>query len=400
MATIPQITTTTGPEDKNGTEAAPPLHFELNTNPDPVRVSPATGDPSRVDFVLVGSRRSLLAVDCRKIVLNVPTGPNSPDLTSDLNSATPQISLPGWTAITNTSTKTVTFTPASGHATIGRDEGVTLQLMGLRINTVVGSSPLRIDVEWSDSGEDYWSTDSLTIDVGKFPADFVLRNFIPERLVVDNGGSVKLNWESSGASSLKLLYDVAEVNVLNQSTYTVNDVRHSTVFYLRATVQAGTGTVERILSTQVTVPVPDLEVARLVVNGTIEAKGDVTVATGKALTVNGLLAAKGAVEIQRDRQAIILNGGNKTKEFTAGTDGWIVGVLHNAQSYPESLTVRIDGEPTVVRSDPSRTDKLSVTLPVRRGSRVQLEVDTRGGSGPYPTTATVNWHPLGDSSPV
>ncbi|MCX4751254.1 hypothetical protein OG455_38115 [Kitasatospora sp. NBC_01287] len=267
MATIAQITVTES-DAKDGERTAPPLHFQLNTNPDPVRVSPSSGDPERADFVIVGSRRSLGSIDCRKIVLNVPTGPNSPDLTSDLTSGTPQISLPGWTATTSTTAKTITFTPASGHATIGRDQGVTLQLMGLRINTVVGSSPLRIDIEWAESGDDYWTTDSTTIDIGKFPADFYLRNFIAEDLIIDNGGSVKLNWEAGGASSLRLLYEAADVNVLRLSTFTVHDVRHSTVFYLRATVQVGTTTVERILSTTVTVRVPDLEVQNLKVRGT------------------------------------------------------------------------------------------------------------------------------------
>ncbi len=290
MATIAQITVTES-EAKAGERSVQPLHFQLNTNPDPVRVSPSSGDPERADLVIVGSRRSLGAIDCRKIVLNVPTGPNSPDLTSDLNSGTPQISLPGWSATISTTAKTVTFTPASGHATIGRDEGVTVQLMGLRINSQVGSSPLRIDVEWAESGDDYWATDSTTIDIGKFPADFYLRNFIAEDLIIDNGGSVKLNWEAGGASSLRLLYEAADVNVLGLSTFTVHDVRRSTVFYLRATVQAGTGTVERILSTTVTVRVPDLEVQNLTVRGSAVFDAGASFAADTAFAGNATFAA-------------------------------------------------------------------------------------------------------------
>ncbi|MEV0032672.1 discoidin domain-containing protein [Nocardia sp. NPDC050793] len=247
-----------------------PLHFDLNTNPDPVRVSPSSGDPQRADIVLVGSRRSATAIECRKITLTVPTGNNSPDLTPDLTSASAQISLPDWTPTTNTATKTITFTPASGHAEIGRDQGVTVQLMGMRINTEIGSAPLRIDLEWREAGlDDPWETGTTIFDIGKFPPNFHLANFIAEPLIIDNNGSVELNWEASGASSLRLLYDTAEVNVLNLTTYPVNNVTHTTVFYLRATVQVGNNTVERTLSTTVTVRVPDLEVSNLTVLGAL-----------------------------------------------------------------------------------------------------------------------------------
>ncbi|MFF3002338.1 hypothetical protein ACFVTF_05955 [Kitasatospora sp. NPDC057940] len=389
MATIPLITTT-DPDAKNGMDAAPPLYFELNTNPDPVRISPSNSDPARADFILVGSRRSTLAIDCRKITINIPTGPNSPDLTSDLNSATAQISLPGWTATTNTTAKTITFTPTSGHATIGRGDGVTLQLMGLRINTVVGSSPLRIDVEWAESGDDYWSTDSLTIDVGKFPADFVLRNFISEQFVIENGGSVKLNWEASGASSLKLLYDVAEVNVLNQSTYTVNNVRHSTVFYLRATVQSGTDTVERILSATVTVRIPDLEVANLVVNGTITAK-EVTVPTGHQLAVKGDITFEEATMGILGGLQMLEAPYGAIKRFEAPTDGLLMFTVFKQltdTSFPYG-EMSSGGLTFVLRPEPGHSSY--AMLPVRKGALCMYRyVGDSAGS-----LVTVTWVPFG-----
>ncbi|MFI9161930.1 hypothetical protein [Kitasatospora aureofaciens] len=389
MATVPQITATES-DAKNGALAGQALHFELNTNPDPVRVSPSTGDPARADLVLVGSRRSTLPIDCRKIVLNVPTGPNSPDLTSDLNSATPQISLPGWTATTNTTAKTITFTPASGHATIGRDEGVTVQLMGLRINAVVGSSPLRIDVEWAESGDDYWSTDSTTIDIGKFPPDFVLRNFISEDLVIENGGSVKLNWESSGASSLRLLYDAADVNVLNLSTYTINNVRHTTVFYLRATVQVGGNTVERILSTTVTVRIPDLEVANLLVNGAITAKGELIAPAGHRLAVKGEVAfEEGAVELLGNRQVFEVDA--SVRKFTAPTDGLAVLTVSKLSGSHDVHQGYISSGGLTVRAQPRSGGAGSATLPVLKGAYCDYYYD-----GPTAVaTVRVTWIPFG-----
>jgi hypothetical protein len=166
-----------------------------------------------------------------------------------------------------------------------KDRGITVQLMGVRINAQVGSAPVLLAVEWSEVGEDHWQTGTTVFDVGKFPADFYLRNLIAKPLIIDNGGAVDLTWEVGGASSLRLLYDTADINVLGQTTYPVNSVRHTTVFYLRATVQVGTNTAERILSTNVTIRVPDLEVQNLTVRGRIAVlRGTRTASTSLGTT--------------------------------------------------------------------------------------------------------------------
>ncbi|WP_435592513.1 discoidin domain-containing protein [Nocardia sp. bgisy118] len=256
-----------------GTEQATssaPLYFELTTDPDPVRVSPSSGDPQRADIVLVGSRRSGLGIECRKITITVPAGNNSPDLTSDINSIAPQISLKDWTPRTDAEAKTITFTPTTEFTVIGRDEGVTIQLMDARINTQVGSAPLRIEMEWREIGfDDPWETGLATMNIGKFPPDFVLDNFTAEQPIIDNGDSVRLSWVAQGASSVKLLYDVAEVDVTNKTTWTVPNVTGTTVFYLRGTVQVGNNTVERTLMTTVTVRIPDLVIGNLEIHGSV-----------------------------------------------------------------------------------------------------------------------------------
>ncbi|MEV6217623.1 hypothetical protein [Nocardia sp. NPDC051833] len=196
----------------------------------------------------------------------MPTGPNASDLTPDITSIAPQISLKDWTPRTDPTAKTITFTPTAEYTVIGRDEGVTIQLMDARINSVVGSSLLAIAMEWREvDGDGVWETGSVAINVGKFPPDFVLENFTADQLIIDNGDSVRLTWAAGGVSSLKLLYDVAEIDVTNKATYTAPNITRTTVFYLRGTVQEGNGTVERTLSVTVTVRVPDLTVRRLTV---------------------------------------------------------------------------------------------------------------------------------------
>ncbi len=262
MSTVFQTTAT----------AAAALEFSLNTNPDPIRVSPTTGDVERADLVIVASRRESKAIECNKITVTIPTGPNSPDLALDLTGIDPQISLKDWTATTDATAKTITFAPTSGHATISRDEGVTIQLMGLRINRQVGSAPLLIRVYSREAGNNgAFQPDLTTLEIGKFPANFYLRNLKADPLIIDNGDKVDLTWEAGGVSSLRLLYDTADINVLGQSKYSLSEgkVTNTTVFYLRATVQIGNNTVERILSTTVAVRIPDLEVGNLFIRGGI-----------------------------------------------------------------------------------------------------------------------------------
>ncbi|MGH3898533.1 MAG: hypothetical protein ACRDTA_09815 [Pseudonocardiaceae bacterium] len=281
MAILPQYVATTMTTTGERSSSTSPLFFELNTDPDPVRVSPPTGNPQRADFVLIGSRRSTQPIECSEITVTIPTGNNSPDLTPDINSISPQISLPNWSAQTHASTRNITFTPTTGIAVIGRDQGVTIQLMGMRINTVVGSAPLRITITWRESfignETEPWETGTTIFDIGKFPASFQLDNFKAEQPIVDNGDSVKLNWEASGASSLRLLYDAAEINVLTKSTYTVHNLSHTTVFYLRGTVQAGTNSVTRTLTTTITVRNQDLEVGNLRVVRNLRVLGNLRV---------------------------------------------------------------------------------------------------------------------------
>lgn len=267
MSTVFQ-TAATGSKDAGTTATA--LQFSLNTNPDPIRVSPSTGDVERADLVIVASRRESGAIECNKIIVVIPTGTNSPELALDLQGIDAQTSLKDWTATTNPTAKTITFAPTSGHATISRDEGITIQLMGVRINRQVGTAPLITQVYSRPAGtSESFQPDITTLEIGKFPADFYLRNLIAKPLIIDNGDTVTLTWEAGGVSSLRLLYDTTDINVLGESTYPVSNVSHTTVFYLRATVQVGNGTAERILSTTATVRVPDLDVGNLFIRGNL-----------------------------------------------------------------------------------------------------------------------------------
>jgi hypothetical protein len=342
MTTVPQYTATTTADGTVTTSS--PLHFSLNTDPDPVRVS----QPAH--FVLVGSRRSVTPIECRKITVTVPTGNNSHHLTPNLGSVSPQISLPDWTPATNTATKTITFTPTSGHAEIGRDHGVTVQLMSMPINAEVGSAELRIGLEWRDAGygdDEPWVTGTTIFDIGKFPPSFHLANFKAEELIIDNGDSVTLTWEARGVSSLKLLYDAAEISVIDWTTWTISNISHTTVFYLRATVQVGNNTVERTLSTTVTVRVPDLEVRTLTVLRSITASGNISTTDGNISTTAGTVSGKNVTAT-----TVTATGDIST---TNGNISTINGTVSGRNISATAGTVTATGQPrsTAVPPDPA-----------------------------------------------
>ncbi len=291
MAIVPQYSAT--PAGDGSTPRA--LYFALTTSPETVHVSPSVTDPELADFIFVGTRRGY-PIHCDKITLTVRTGTGSHQLALDLEGIDPLNSL-DWTP--EVRGQTITFTPATeDYAEIVPDKGVTIQLMKVRINAEIGSSALDVEVRFRDADStdpNAWDTDKTTFDIGKFPADFYVRNFIPDKLSIDSGEGVSLSWEVGGATSLRLLYEAAEINVLNYVKWPPRDekieLRNTTVFYLRAGIQAGTSFIERILSATVTVIRPELELGSLIVYGDTVLKGDILVTPGNTLMADTLAAA-------------------------------------------------------------------------------------------------------------
>ncbi len=271
------------------------LYFALTTSPETVHVSPSVADPKLADFIFVGTRRGY-PIHCDKITLTVRTGTDSHQLALDLDGIDPLNSL-DWTP--EVRGQTIIFTPATAdYAEIAADKGVTIQLMKVKINAEIGSSALDVEVRFRDADStdpNAWVTDKTTFDIGKFPPDFYVSNFIPDKLSIDSGEGITLSWDVGGATSLRLLYEAAEVNVLSYVKWPPGDekitLRNTTVFYLRAGIQAGTSFIERILSATVSVIRPDLELGSLIVHGDTILKGDTLITPGNTLMADTFAAA-------------------------------------------------------------------------------------------------------------
>ncbi|MEX2969517.1 hypothetical protein [Streptomyces sp. C184] len=280
----------------------PLLAYTLTTSPDPLKASPENPQTpeERGELQIVGSRHSGTPADVQWIRVKVPAGPMSPDLATDLAKVTPRISLSGWTARLDAAAKEFVFSPSAGHAPIGPDTGFTIQLSDIPVNRKVGTSPITV-TESSRTGSSAFQSRATTFHVGKFPADFYLRNLICTPLVINNGGNVTLTWERSANATYELLYGDTNLDVTNDTSKRITNVKSDTTFYLRGTTGDASNPVVRILSAQVSVIKPDLEIGNLIVHGSTQLNGATST---KNLTVGGTAS---------------LNGATTTKDLTVNT---------------------------------------------------------------------------------
>ena len=270
------VTQTTAAPPQTATDFGSQLQYSLTTVPDPLTVSPASGTVEPGDLIIVGSRIAPEPIETNEIAVHVPIGTEAWQLVLDYTGMKPEINLTGWTATPDPANERILFKPTSGHATLTPEQGISVQLNELRLNRQVGTAPVIIVVNWRTPGSTSWRTEEQTFSIGKFPAGFYLRDLKANDAYIENGDSVTLTWERSEGPTYHLLYENTEIKVDKYSTYTVQDIRRNTMFYLRSRIQQGTGHAERTISTYITVNKPDLEVGHLTIHGDTVAHGDIT----------------------------------------------------------------------------------------------------------------------------
>ncbi|WP_044370704.1 hypothetical protein [Streptomyces noursei] len=357
------ITQTTAPADtETASDFGSQLQYSLTTVPDPLTISPPNGTVEEADLIIVGSRIHPDPIETNEISVYVHAGTEAWQLVLDHTGLQPSITLPDWTATVDSAEGRILFKPNTGTATLSPEQGVTLHLNKLRINRQVGTSPVTIELKWRAPGSSSWRTETQDLAVGKFPAGFYLRNLKADAAYIENGDPVTLTWERSEGATYHLLYDNVEIDVTKYSTYTVQDIRRNTMFYLRGRVQQGTGTAERTLSTYVTVNRPDLEVRNLDVHGK-----------------TGVMS----------RRTMSAPDDTRDWEATAQTDG-----LLNAQVIRGKLMVRHQNDSTGNSWSTGFTagdgDGATLLIPVEKGWKVKIS--WLGSVG----HATMFWFAFGD----
>ncbi|MFC9883214.1 hypothetical protein ACFVJW_27020 [Streptomyces libani] len=318
------------------TAQEPLLSYDLTTSPDPLKASPEKPEEpeERGELIIVGSRHSGTPADVKWIKVKVPAGTMSPDLATNLSTINPRITLNGWTARLDESTKEFVFSPAGSHETIGPDTGFTIQLSQIPISRKVGTVPICV-TEHSRTGKSAFQDRSTVFSVGKFPADFYMIEFVADETRIDNGGEITLTWKRSTNATYELLYGDTNLNVTNETTRTITNIKSDTTFYLRGTTGDPTNPVTRTLYAQVTVRKPDLEIGNLTVHGTVNG----------SLTVNGPIQANDTLTVNSLRpgyNSLIVKGTTQLHGYTRIDDTLQMGpegTLISSQGYIGMLEV-------------------------------------------------------------
>ncbi|MEU1376889.1 hypothetical protein ABZ442_24980 [Streptomyces triculaminicus] len=373
----------------------PLLSYGLTTSPDPLKASPENPSTPEEEgeLVIVGSRRHRDPADVQSIKVKVPAGTMAPDLATKLSSIVARISLDGWTPRLDESTDEFVFTPAADHETIGADTGFTVQLSQIPINRKVGTVPITV-TERSRTGNSAFQERSTTFDVGKFPADFYLRNLITNPLVIDNGGETTLTWERSTNATYELIYGDTSLNVTNVTTRTITNVKSDTNFYLRGTTGDPTHPVVRILTAQVTVNKPDLDIGNLTVSGTINAHGPITARDDVTIS-QGLLTVNGPTDLMGPHVNLhegLLSTSSERKYFIADTAGIVIGWA-DARSASEFgwLSYSSFGADNLVFQNFDGRSIKTLVAPVKKGTRFSVACYVGEGDVSW----SITWIPLG-----
>nr|BFD89217.1 hypothetical protein KitaXyl93_05770 [Kitasatospora sp. Xyl93] len=409
-----------------GTAADDPLlTYQITTTPSPLKASPENPQaPEEIGELIISvARQSGTPADVEWIKVKVPAGAMAPDLATDLNKISPRISLTGWTVRLDAAAKEFVCAPAASHAPIGPGTGFTIQLSDIPISRKVGTAPVTV-TERSRTGNSAFQNRATVFHLGKFPADFYLRNFQCAPSIIPNGGDVELTWERSANATYELLYPGVNRDVTTRTSLPIEGVTSDTTFYLRGTTGDPSNPVVRILSTHLTVLKPDLDIGNLIVNGTVMAKGDVTIAPGKQLAVPKIVGNGSHIEvassIHQSAGGVSVNTGGLTVDGNATVSGELTATsvtarnsltvgLPTASALPEGMAgytadKMLDGRDDTFyqsRLTPHVNDWAMVDLgEVRRITRIDIHFTSSGVIGRVETSNDrTNWTSRGAVTP-
>ncbi|MDX2762888.1 hypothetical protein PV733_35570 [Streptomyces europaeiscabiei] len=280
------------------------LPYEPSTDPKPLRVSSAEETEYGSVNINVGGGITTSAW-CNKITVRVPVGAGAEHLTTEGADIKTGAST-GWTPSAPTVSggfAVITFTPARAVQFTGQI--VTLTLSNIAVNRTAGQVSIAI-VESSSRTDGSFTNKDAAVEVDKFPAGFVFRNFAPEKIMVENGEVAVLRWEGSDAKYTMHWGDTpAGVSLDKERVWpTPRGLTTVTGFMLRAEVTAGGVTLTHTLTTAVTVRIPDLVVRNLTVQGPATFADSVSLSnTAKDLTVAGSVRGAGSNPLRVSQNA-------------------------------------------------------------------------------------------------
>ncbi|MFI7199123.1 hypothetical protein ACIBQ7_17395 [Streptomyces massasporeus] len=375
------------------------LPYEPSTDPKPLRVSSAEETEYGSVNINVGGGITTPAW-CNKITVRVPVGAGAEHLTTEGADIKTGAST-GWTPSAPTVSggfAVITFTPARAVQFTGQI--VTLTLSNITVNRTAGQVSIEI-IESSSRTNGSFTNKDAAVEVDKFPAGFVFRNFAPEKIMVENGEVAVLRWEGSDAKYTMHWGDTPAGVPLDKERVwpTPRGLTTVTGFMLRAEVTAGGVTLTHTLTTAVTVRIPDLVVRNLTVQGPATFADSVSLSnTAKDLTVAGSVRGAGSNPLRVSQNAglkvdAVLNvtGASTFADSVSLTntakDLTVAGAVRGAGSNPlrvsQNAGLKVDAVLNVTGASTFNnniTTTGNVTVggkrAIRAGDRIKLEVNS------------------------
>ena len=271
------------------------LNYSLTTLPDPLQVSPATGNQSYGTLTFVVSNGGNVAVDVSQIQFVLPIGTLAQQLTNDAAAILYNSSPAGQWNISMTASGVFTAVPASGNTVPVTTNGIVFQLFNIPVNQQVGTVNINVNETATSQGNPS-QVRTASFSVAKFPYGFFFNNFTPQVPMVQDKQTVTLTWQGSDMATYNMYYGAANpVPVNNVRTWTSPALTNDTTFLLRATVVYLGETVTRDLTTTVVVANPEIQGSSLSIAGISNLAGNTTI--GGTLTANSSATIAGATTI-------------------------------------------------------------------------------------------------------
>lgn len=216
------------------------LTYAVQSNPNPLQVSPQTGSPSLATLTIIVSNDTHKLIKCQSISFGFLEGTDAKDFFSDATGI-------GTTAPTGWSLKQTgslfTATPDISPAPIGKD-GLVFMLSNINVNQQPGTTDMIVtEVTVSNTG-------TLAYPLAKFPQKFKISQLTAYPPMINAGESTTLSWSGTSGATYALQYLNKDGNTVtithvkgdptqplpSTGNYTVDDVEQSTTFYLLVTL--------------------------------------------------------------------------------------------------------------------------------------------------------------------
>ena len=189
---------------------APILRYALTTEPFPLQASPQSGNLTTATLTVVASNPTPNPVTLQGLIVTLPIGDDSTDLTPDAASISP-IPPANWTLEPNPQGGKFVFHPNTGHGAVG-SEGLDFVFNDVEINRQTGTVAVEI-MEGSNNCTPP-NCPTKTLDLTKFPNGWGEVSFSAEHTSIPYDTSPTLYWNGPQGATYTIDYYTQQTGVV------------------------------------------------------------------------------------------------------------------------------------------------------------------------------------------